>query len=832
MKKIIVTFIAFVMLSVPALAEGVNSPVAVRTDEGVFLSWPMEEAGRTYTVYRDGEAIATTKITNYTDIGASGEGEYMIDETPVDVWDASYIKIPLSLPTPYENVRNSVKAYTVKPLTGPEMAIGSDWTVFPQEDGYCGFLNPEGVAMDVVDWKVDPGSEVYIWEYHDGDCQKFLLEETTGGYYIKAKQSGLYIKVDAEGGATIEKKENATVFSATESSQLIPEGAANVVNSMIPTYSPADASVGDLDGDGEWEIVLKWDPSNAKDSSHNGVSGRVFIDAYKLDGTFMWRIDMGKNIRAGAHDTQLVVYDFDSDGRAEMAVRTADGTVDGKGNVIGDPDKDWRDGGGRNLTGPLYMAVFDGETGELAAMTDFYPQNTPDQSVSKSFGDGYGNRSERYNACVAYLDGENPYIIYQRGYYARTTVSAYRYENGEVRRIWSFDSADEGKNQYGGNGNHQISVGDADNDGRDEIFLGSLTLNDDGSVLWCSFKGHGDTMHLGDFDPDHEGLEFFSVHEGAPFGYTIYDAATGEIYYDIPGAKDTGRGLILNPGPFRGYYIIGVGSGAQRINSLGESTAVPFNPANFRVYWDGDLYEESLGGTVIEGFDLQGNAERLLEAWDYGAKGINGTKSTPCLTADIFGDWREEIVWAGQDNSSLYIFTTTIPSDYAVPSPMTDHIYRMGVVWQNSSYNQPPHLGYFLDWGMTLKIGAGEADINGVKIPLDAPAYISEEGRTMVPLRFISERFDADVEFENGSIRITKDGDVFETTVGSDKYTLNGEERTMDTASVIVNDRTMVPVRAVAEAFEMKVEWNGETREITLRNKNMTAPEIVREARD
>ncbi len=829
MKKIVSLLLTAVMLTVPAHAmvvkpdamgithhEVTNSPVAVKTEEGVFLSWPYE-GEEEYNIYRNNTLIATTDVTNYTDLGADGTAEYKINSTDVKVWNKNYLEVPISIPTPYTYEPAQLKYVDITTSENDSIPLGHQWTIFPRENGYVVLIDEAGKCLDVENWKVDPGSTLGCYAYNNSNNQRFMLEKEGKGYYIKGEQSNLYVTIGKDARVTIEKKENASLFYIEEKKEPVPENIEKMVYDLTfpPSYGPGDASVGDLDGDGEWEIVLKWDPSNAKDAAHGGESGKVIIDAYELDGTLMWRVDMGVNIRAGAHDTQFLVYDFDGDGKAEVATRISDGTTDGVGNIIGDITKRWIDGGGRNLEGPLWLAVFDGTTGEMRAKTDFYPQNTS-RETSTSFGDGYGNRSERYNAAVAYVDGKTPHIIFQRGYYARTTVAAYTFKNNAIEKVWHFDTAELGDNPYMGQGNHNISIADADRDGKDEIFLGSLALDHDGSVLWCSGKGHGDAMHLGDFDPENEGLEFFSVHEWGPFGYTIYDAASGDMIYDIPGAKDTGRGIIANVGPFGGSYIVNVGSGARRINSLGEAPKAGDYGNNFRIYWDGDLYDELMGGTGIVSYTIDGKDNLLLDAYkENKSQSINGSKGTPCLSADIFGDWREEVIFKSEDNTKLHIYTTTIPTDFAMPSPMTDHVYRMGITWQNSSYNQPPHLGYNPEIGLRLWIDKTQADMNGMKLEVDAAPYILN-GRTMVPLRFIAELFDFDVQYENGTVKISKNNSLFETVIGTRKYTMNGVEKEMDAESVIVNDRTMVPVRVIAEAFGMKVNWDGEERVVTV----------------
>ncbi len=803
MKKLLMLIIIIMGITLLAQAEGVNVPVAIKCDDGVFLSWPLDECEK-YTIYRNGEEIAKTTITNYMDKGADGTAEYKINSMPVKVWDDQFLEIPLNIPKPYTYTYPDIKHVTIK--SGENvMDIGEIWTIVPIKDELYAFLAPDGNAIDIYKFGTAVGTKVQTYGYHGGDNQKFYIEEAEDGYLIKGVQSNLYFYVDENGAVTLAEKENATVFEISLCTEEITQEALNSVNVVVPIppdYYPGDASVGDLDGDGEWEIVLKWDPTDAKDAAAGGNTGRVFIDAYELDGTHMWRIDLGVNIRAGAHDTQFLVYDLDMDGKAEVSFRISDGTIDGCGNVIGDGQKDWREGG-RNLQGPLWVAVFEGTTGKLLAKCDFDPQNVG-RETSNSFGDGYGNRSERYNACVAYVDGEIPHMIFQRGYYARTVVAAYKYQNGKISKVWRFDTKDEPYKAYGSNGNHNISVGDGDGDGCDEIYLGSLTLDHDGSVLWCGFEGHGDAMHLGDFDPDNEGLEFFSVHEAGEFGYTIHDAATGEKIFDIPGAKDTGRGMIANVGPFDGNYIVNVGSGARRINSWGENATVGDYGNNFRIFWDGDLYEEIMSGTHVVGYNPDGSMADYFDAWPDGFSSINGTKANPCLSADILGDWREEIICKKNDGSALRIYTTTILTEFALPPLMSDHVYRMGIVWQNSSYNQPPHLGYYSSGYGKMKINSQIANVNGQTIELDVVPIKGKEN-IYVPLDFLCE--------VAGGRMVTEGDDTKVIFKGKTKILEWGQN------AFKLKNTVLIPMNEMDELLEINVSYNEDTGEITvLRN--------------
>lgn len=483
------------------------------------------------------------------------------------------------------------------------------------------------------------------------------------------------------------------------------------------SYRANDVSVGDVDGDGEYELIVKWDPTRSNDNSQGGYTGIVYIDAYKMDGTRLWRIDLGKNIRAGAHYTQFQVYDLDGDGKAEVTLKTADGTVDGAGTVIGDPRADHRNSGGYVLTGPEFLTVFNGETGAAVDTIDY----TPERGDVGAWGDTYGNRVDRFLAGVAYLDGEHPSVIFSRGYYTRTVVAAYDFDGTTLNKRWVFDSNEAG-DEYRGQGNHQFSVNDVDGDQKDEIVFGSMTLNDDGTVLYNTKLGHGDALHVSDFDPSRPGLEVFATHEEAPskhgIGATFRDAATGEVLWSIPAIKDTGRGAMGDIDPTHagaeGWAIGGDAAWnspvGQLMSASGELISTDIPAANFLTWWDGDLLREitdhewteetRTGVPTISKWDWTSNTSKEI----YRAAGTlsnNDTKGTPAIQADLFGDWREELVTRLDDSSALRIATTVDLTDHRLRTLQSDPDYRMGVAWQNTAYNQPPHTSYFLGEGMT-----------------------------------------------------------------------------------------------------------------------------------
>ncbi|MFW5856036.1 MAG: rhamnogalacturonan lyase [Bacillota bacterium] len=459
------------------------------------------------------------------------------------------------------------------------------------------------------------------------------------------------------------------------------------------TYSANDASIGDLDGDGEYEIVLKWSPSNAHDNAHHGYTGETILDAYRLDGTHLWRINLGPNIRAGAHYTQFMVYDLDGDGKAEVAVKTADGTVDGQGKVIGDSQADYRNQQGRILEGPEFLTIFSGEDGSELVTDDYDP---PRGQVSE-WGDDYGNRVDRFLACVAYLDGKRPSLVMCRGYYTRTVLVAYNWRDGELKKLWKFDSAEYDNPDYEGMGNHQLSVADVDGDGKDEIIYGAMTIDNDGTVLYSTGLGHGDALHVGDFDPERFGLEVLGIHEEAPHptGINVRAAESGEVFWGIPTDRDVGRGVAANIDPgYPGAQVWAAGSPLYDIKGNVISNK-GITSVNFALWWDGDLQRELLDDNKIDKWDPQKEGlVNLLTAEQCSSN--NYTKATPCLQADIFGDWREEVIWKTKDSKQLRIYTTTEPTEHRFHTFMHNRMYRLAVAWQNVAYNQPPHPDFYI----------------------------------------------------------------------------------------------------------------------------------------
>ncbi|WP_422395239.1 rhamnogalacturonan lyase [Paenibacillus amylolyticus] len=551
-----------------------------------------------------------------------------------------------------------------------------------------------------VSWRLlgTEGSNVSFNVYRDGTkvnatpiTNSTNLQDASGTssskYTVRAVVSGT--EQAASAVASVWGNNYLSVPLSVPAGGTTPDGVAY-------TYSANDASAGDLDGDGEYELIVKWDPSNSKDNSQSGYTGEVFIDAYKLNGTRLWRISLGKNIRAGAHYTQFMVYDLDGDGKAEVAMKTADGTKDGTGVVIGDASKDYRNSSGYVLSGPEFLTVFNGQTGKALSTVNYEPARG---NVS-SWGDNYGNRVDRFLAAIAYLDGERPSLVMARGYYTRTVLVAYNWRNGQLTKQWTFDSNTSGNSGYAGQGNHNLSVADVDGDGKDEIVYGAMAVDDNGKGLYTTGLHHGDAMHLSDLDPDRPGLEVFQVHETpSNAGVEFRDAGTGQLIWGVKTTKDIGRGMAADIDPrYKGAEVWADGSlYTAKGQKLG--TTLP-SSTNFGIWWDGDLLRELLDSNRIDKWNYANSTTmNLLTA--SGVSSNNGTKSTPNLQADLFGDWREEVVWRTNDSSALRIYTTTAVTDKRIYTLMHDPVYRLGVAWQNVAYNQPPHTGFYLGEGMS-----------------------------------------------------------------------------------------------------------------------------------
>ncbi|WP_222913650.1 rhamnogalacturonan lyase [Natrinema sp. SYSU A 869] len=483
-------------------------------------------------------------------------------------------------------------------------------------------------------------------------------------------------------------------------------------NGETVTYHANDASVGDLTGDGTFDIVQKWTPSNSKVNPLDGYTGDVLLDGYTIEGEHLWRINLGQNIQAGPAYTSFAVYDFDGDGKAELAMRTSDGTTDGAGTVIGDPDADHTTEDGRILEGPEYLTVFDGETGEALATEDFEPA----RGDVCDWGDCYGHRVNHFLPTPAYLDGERPSIVMGRGYYEKTMVAAWDFRDGELTTRWIFDSTEDNE-EYEGQGNHQLSIADVDGDGKDEIVYGAMVVDHDGTGLYSTGWSHGDALHVSDFVPDREGLEVFQPHEYGSYGATLRDAGTGELLWGKGGGeKDIGRAMIADVDPnYTGAEAWavkpltdgGLGTWTAHGEQIRENA---IGSANSAIWWTGDLHRELLDHDFLGwdagygvGWIKKWNPETeeldLLKSFE-GTHSNNSSKGNPCFSGDILGDWREEVIWRTEDSEALRLYATPHETDHRLYTLLHDPQYRVALSWQNVIYNQPPWPSYFLGNGM------------------------------------------------------------------------------------------------------------------------------------
>ena len=615
---------------------------------------------------------------------------------------------------------------------------GADTAPPPPTDAGGGFYRVErlnrGIVAVVVSggvyvgWRMfgdehdpaNPGAIAYN-VYRDG-TQVATVTDSTNYRDAAGTATSVYSVRAVKNGVEQSASENATPWSQSYLRiplQIPPAGTTpgspqcTTANEAY-TYSANDGSVGDVDGDGQYEIFVKWDPSNAKDNSQSGCTGNVYIDAYKLDGSRLYRIDLGRNIRAGAHYTQFIVYDFDGDGNAEMAVKTAPGTQDGTGQFLklgpaanDDDNADYRsvsNTGGRTgfiLTGPEYLTVFNGQTGaEMATVSYDVPRGT----VS-SWGDDYGNRVDRFLATAAYLDNTGyASIVMARGYYTRTTLTAWNFRGGQLSQLWKFDSnttpSDATGKPYTGQGCHSLSVANVDADLGQEIIYGAMAVDHDGKGKCSTGYNHGDALHVSDFIPSRPGLEAFMPNEdGTHPSYHLRDPNTCAIITEGPtlSGQDTGRAVAADVLPDNPGAEMWAAGGTPLLDTAsGKNVGAAPSSINFVIWWDADESRELEDGTAITkygGSTLQSCSE---------CSANNGSKSNPTLIADLFGDWREEIIWRESNSSALRVYTTTTLTARRIFTLMHDPQYRIAVSWQNVAYNQPPHPSFHIGNGMAV----------------------------------------------------------------------------------------------------------------------------------
>ena len=771
--------ISIEMIDPSALPPGrpVNLKNVSTNREEIAISWDAVEGAITYNIYRSERLEGTKGYTGYKKVGVSKEPFYTDMEEGLTVNIPYYYKVQatgrggvgelsavLTTPVTETLVRKAAEKLTDRALAAVDLSGNKGGEINVTTKDMNGNELTSGVYLSWRLFEADPADVTFDIYRNNTKIASNLT--VTNCVDPDGTANDLYKVIgssDSSLGVVLKQVETRTWKNYYIEMQLDKPADQVMPDEKIATYTANDMSVGDLNGDGDYELIIKWAPSNGQDNSKDGYTGTTILDAYDIDtatgeAVLLWRIDLGVNIRSGAHYTQFQVWDFDGDGSAEVMCKTADGSTSYQ-NINGVLEEtgyvgacsaselptnlrnganDYRNASGYVLSGPEYLTIFDGETGRILDTTDYIPA----RGSVDAWGDAYGNRVDRFLSATAYLDGENPTAIFARGYYTRTCVTAYDFVdiNGDgtgdkLKVRWAFDTKNEpnGKDLEA-QGNHGLSVNDVDGDGRDEIIYGAIVLDHDGSLKFSTGLGHGDAMHVSDFIPSRPGLEIFSVHEhtNAKYQVEMHDAETGEILWGYFTGKDTGRGVAADVDPnYPGAEMWanaawnGIDGGLYSSLSTLEKfikIADKTPSVNFSLFWDGDLLSELQDHKFIDDGTRYEPVNVNLTKWNYTVKSSekllesseiltsNGTKGNLGLVADILGDWREEIIArSSADNSKIRIYTSTIQTDYMLPCLMENDAYRIGIAWQNVGYNQPANLSYLLSEGlMTSRLMAGK----------------------------------------------------------------------------------------------------------------------------
>ncbi len=506
----------------------------------------------------------------------------------------------------------------------------------------------------------------------------------------------------------------------------------------VGDYKIDDATVGDLDGDGQFELILRRIPADM--SVETRVAYPIF-EAYELTGEHIWTINAGPN-EINEHDMNMMVYDFNGDGKSELIMRSFEGTVDGTGNAITDANGNITDYSkdSSNLaifsdrqyivSTPEYLSMYDGETGTEIARTDLLPSQKPLTEWSYSYKDNgrLTKRASQHNFGLAYLDGETPGFVEVRGAWDNVRAAAWHIEDNKFVLDWVANTPNkEDVNSIYGAMNHNLCVTDVDFDGKDEILSGPMAIDDDGSTLYAvkasdadgnAVKlGHGDAFDVAKMSPDFNGYYTWACHEtpNLPANIELHDSRTGQVIFGYEKSKDTGRSRAADIDPnYRGYEVWG-STATIPMNIGGEQLAAAWNrfqvrlpdgtienskaslPMNFKIYWDGDLLSEFLDDIRISKWNWEDKVIDVL--FDAEGCASNGsTKAVPCVAADLFGDWRDEVIWKTADESAIRIYSTNIETPYRIQTPMHDYYYRASIAMQNNHYNQPANVSYYLGY--------------------------------------------------------------------------------------------------------------------------------------
>lgn len=653
-------------------------------------------------------------------------------------------------------------------------------------------LNRGLVAVPAKD-----GGILVSWRYLGTDNKTDFTLSKNGSKIAEVSDTTNYVDKDGKPGDeyTLTVDDETTTVKAWDKEYMsIPVKKYDKGNYIVD-----DASVGDLDGDGDYEIIVRRTPADyfnqlqVDEETKKVIDTREaypLIEAYEMDGTHLWTLDIGKN-EVNEIDVNFLVYDFDGDGKAEVVMRSYDGMTDGKGNKIGVADADWTQSLQKQkdrqylAEGNEYLSVFDGQTGEEIARTELLPKRDPLSSWSSKYSDTsrLTKRASHFLLSTAYLNGETPSIVMLRGAWDAVKLAAWDYKDGKFTELWQYDSGDTQttENMYNA-GYHSMAVADVDFDGKDEILSGAGAIDDDGKFMYATYAdvdgekiklGHGDAFDVAKMTPSYDGYYVWSCHEtkNLPANIDLHDARTGQVIYGFNKPKDTGRSRAADIDPTsKGWEVWGStgtplmsydgkqlvsGVAAELEPSLndqtlalgsGETLADGWNtfryryadgsfmkndegqvvsttlPMNFKAYWDGDLLSEFVDNTTISKYNWNDKCVDILYEAD-GCASNNGTKAVPCLVADIFGDWREEIIWRDAANTELRIYATPYETSYKIPTLMHDITYREAVAWQNNHYNQPTNTSFYMG-AETKRIPVSKIKTASGKITLSASDYL------------------------------------------------------------------------------------------------------------
>ena len=608
---------------------------------------------------------------------------------------------------------------------------------------------PSASSGNFVSWKIF-GEEYYDTEYNlyrDGvkvnaTPLKVSNYNDTGG-----KASSKYQVAAVVRGVEQEKCAEVTRWGAQYKDVTIKGVTNRNGKDVTSKYEINDVSLGDVDGDGTVEFIIKRNNTGGDLNESSNKTDFNLYECYTLKGERLWWIDLGPNLMAGPDEQwDLVAFDWDQDGKAECVMRGADNmiihTATGKDIKIGKMDY-YAPRDEYTHQGAEYLLYLNGATGEpfawdgsdnwtpMAYPLPRFEQGETDYAAAWGAADT-GHRSSKHYFGAPFLDGRKPSIFLGRGCYTRHKMCALDVNpvTHELTQRWRWDNNAGWSDPWFGNGFHNFQIADTDWDGRDEIVFGSMIIDDNGQGLCTTGLGHGDAQHCSDFDPYRHGQEQFTCNEDEP-ACTYWNATTGQIYYRLQSTGDDGRALCGNfsnqfPGSLGRTTQSGlVSTVADKVIEGGPATgdsndALYWSHLNQRIYWDGDLLDEvfdSPGSEARSGAVYKPGGGRLI-TFD-GTNTANSSKNNPGAIADILGDWREEVVMRNgtQGSKTIRIYTTNTPTTFGIYTLWHDHQYRNAMVWQCVGYNQPPHKSYFL------------GQLEGITV---APPPLTMTGRTEV----------------------------------------------------------------------------------------------------